>query len=376
MSNDGAISSLSQHYLDKFPQDREQGYLEAAQIPTKLQKKHESILGHHAQEIVSIENCAEAAAQTVIQGSGLRAFIDPLLEPLYFDLVDTLPQGAVTYRVAYSHDGKYIATGDDRGNAHVFSAAAKGIVFQKGVEVKALIPSPVCFTPDGQSFIFASGGLVQVCDIATKTVRRSLNHKSGVSALDVSNDYRLLVSGDFCGTVHIWDLEQGVKTKEFIAGNGYIYDVKISPDSCFAAAICDDDHAYIWNLKTGEPDAKFDHGKRVRSVAFSSDGKFLVTGGDSGFKVWDRDTSACISYSEAPGSALTALSMTPDDRWIVTASNRGSIRFWDRTTGKSHCIVDAHKQTIYSMAFRPRGGYFATVSGDQTVRIWSYGLLK
>ncbi|KAM6477580.1 WD40-repeat-containing domain protein [Trichoderma sp. SZMC 28011] len=376
MSNDETISSLSQQYSDEFPQDREQGYPEAAQILTKLQEKSESMLGRRAQEIVSIEDCAATAAQTVIQGSGLRAFIDPLLEPLCFGLVDTLPQGVETYKVAYSHDGKYIATGDDRGNAYVFDAARRRILFQKGVEVKALIPSPVCFTPDGQSFIFASGGLVQVCDITTKTVRHSLDHKSGVSALDVSNDCRLLASGDFCGTVHIWNLEQGVKIKEFIVGDGYIYDVKISSDSCFAAAVCDDGHAYTWNLKTGDCDAKLHHGKRVRSVALSSDGKFLVTGGDSDFKVWDRDTGVCSSYSEATGSALTALSMTPDDRWIVTASNRGSIRFWDRTTGKSHCIVDAHKQTIYAMAFKPRGGYFATVSGDKTVRIWSYGLRR
>ncbi|QYT02831.1 WD_REPEATS_REGION domain-containing protein [Trichoderma simmonsii] len=369
MSNDETISNLSQQYLDKLPQDREQGYPE---ILTKLQEKHELMRGRRAQEIVSNEDYAAAAAQTLTQGSGLRAFIGSLLEPLCFDLVDTLPQGAATYKVAYSHDGKYIATGDGRGNAYVFDAATRRIVFQKGLEVKALMSSPFCFTPDGQSFIFASGGLVQVCDIATKTVRRSLDHKSGVSALDVSNDCRLLASGDFCGTVHIWDLEQGVKTKEFIAGDGYIYDVKISPDSCFAAAICDDGYAYTWNLKTGDSHAKFHHEKRARSVALSSDGKFLVTGGDSSFKVWDRDTGACITYSEATGSALTALSMTPDDRWIVTASNRGSIRFWDRMTGKSHCIVDAHKQTIYSIAFKPRGGYFVTVSGDMTVRIWSY----
>lgn len=234
---------------------------------------------------------------------------------------------------------------------------------------------------------------MEVCDIATKTVQRPLGHRSGVSALDVSKDGRWLVSGDFCGTVHIWDLEQRVetvenkkieaqttieaylstKTKELIASNGYIFDVKISQDGCFVAAVCDDDYAYIWNLKTGESDAKYHHGKRVRSVAFSSDGKFLVTGGDSDFKVWNRDTGICRSYTEAPGSALTALSMTPDDKWIVTASNRGSIRFWDRITGKSHCIVNAHKQIIYSIAFKPRGGSFVTVSGDKTARIWSYG---
>ncbi|KAL7957083.1 hypothetical protein V8C34DRAFT_325613 [Trichoderma compactum] len=353
---------------------REKGCLEAAQILTELQEKHESMPGRRAQETVNIEDRA-AATQTVIRGHGWPALIDPLLEPLCFDLVGTLPQRVATYRIAYSHDGKYVATGDDRGSAYVFDAAKKRIMFQKGVEVKALIPSPVSFSPDGQSFIFASASLIEVCDMAKTPVSRSLDHKMGVSALDVSNDGRLLASGDFCGTVHIWDLEQVpvVKTKEFIAGDGYIYDVKISQDGCFAAAVCDDGYAYIWNLKTADSDAKFYHGKRVRSVALSSDGKFLVTGGDSDFKVWDRDTGACRSYSEAAGSALTALSMTPDDWWIVTASNRGSIRFWDRTTGKSHCIVDAHKQIIYSMAFKPGGGSFATVSGDKTVRIWSYG---
>ncbi|KAL6690223.1 hypothetical protein J3F84DRAFT_405364 [Trichoderma pleuroticola] len=349
---------------------REKGCLEAAQILTELQEKHKSVLSRRAQETVNIGDRA-IAAETVIRGQGWPALIDPLLEPLYFDLVGTLPQRVATFRIAYSRDGKYIATGDDIGNAYVFDAAKKRLVFKKGIEVKALIPSPVCFSPDGRSFIFASSGLVQVCDIAKKTVQRSLNHKSGVSALDISNDGRLLASGDFCGTVHIW--EQGGKTKQCIEGNGYIYEVKISQDSCFVAATCDDGYAYTWNLKTGGFDAKYYHGTRVRSVAFSSDGKFLVTGGDSGFKVWSRDTGACQLYSEPSGSALTALSMTPDDKWIVTASNRGSIRFWDRATGKSHCIADAHKEIIYSIAFKPGGGSFTTVSKDKTARIWSYG---
>ncbi|PNP50216.1 hypothetical protein THARTR1_09047 [Trichoderma harzianum] len=370
MSNAQTNSDPSQQCLDNFPPASEQGYPEATQILAELPEKHESMPGRRLQETVSIEDRA-VAAETVIQGSGLRAFVDPLLEPLCFDLVDTLPQGVATFRIAYSRDGKYIATGDDIGNAYIFDAATQRNVFKKGTEVKALIPSPVCFSPDGQSFIFASGGLVQVCDIATKTVQRSLNHKSGVSALDISNDGRLLACGDFCGTVHIW--EQGGKTKEFTEGNGYIYEVKISQDCCFVAATCDDGYAYIWNLKTGGLDAKYYHGTRVRSLAFSSDGKFLVTGGDSGFKVWSRVTGACLLYSEPSGSALTALSMTPDDKWIVTASNRGFIRFWDRATGKSHCIVDAHKEIIYSIAFKPGGGSFATVAGDKTARIWSYG---
>lgn len=162
MSNAQTVSDLSQQCFDHIPRAKEQECPEGPQILTGLPEKHDSMPGRCLQETVGIEDCAAAAAQTVIQGSGLRVFVNPLLEPLCFDLVDTLPQVVATYRIAYSHDGKYIATGDDIGNAYVFDAANKRIVFQKGREVKALIPSPVCFTPDGQSFIFASGGLVQV----------------------------------------------------------------------------------------------------------------------------------------------------------------------------------------------------------------------
>ncbi|PKK44990.1 hypothetical protein CI102_10611 [Trichoderma harzianum] len=483
----------------------DKGHLFAARVLTKLREKHESMLSF-AQKTFKIKDRA-AAAQTVIPGNDWYALIDPALEPLYFDLMNTLPYKDFVTKLAFSYNGKYIATGDSRGIVRIFGVETVQEVFQVDLGTASFI-GDICFSPDGRSLATANNNLIQVFDINTKTVQHTFMHDrndrdyTAVYALDISYDGRLLASGDSRGTVRIWDMDQGVEIKKittrnpissikilpdshFVAasceegGDVYIWNLKtdalqerisddrddvmstffssdgkhmatandrsiklwdqdtgeclfsmavdfglsvesvfLTPDDrwiavahrsggvqfwdwttrkchyliheqgiidcmavsplggCFAtvaAATCEDGYAYIWNLKTGDSGAKFYHGERVRSVALSSDGKFLVTGGDSGFKVWDRDTGVYRLYSEAPVSALTALSMTPDDRWIVTASNRGSIRFWDRTTGKSHCIVDAHKQTIYSMAFKPRGGYFVTVSGDETVRIWSYG---
>ncbi|KKO98054.1 hypothetical protein THAR02_09840 [Trichoderma harzianum] len=88
----------------------DKGHLFAAQVLSELQEKHESMLSR-AQETFNIRDRA-TAAQTVIPGNNWYALIDPALEPLYLDLMNTLPREDAVMKLAFSHNGKYIATGD------------------------------------------------------------------------------------------------------------------------------------------------------------------------------------------------------------------------------------------------------------------------
>ncbi|PNP48227.1 hypothetical protein THARTR1_10368 [Trichoderma harzianum] len=355
---------------------REQGQPEAVQILTELREKYESMLGR-AQETFNIEDRA-AAAQTVIQGHGWHALIDPLLEPLCFDLVDDSPDlKVVVCSVAFSHDGMYTAIGDERGKVKIFDVKRRHKVFQMDLETNHLVWE-LCFSPDGRSLVTASDNLVQVCNIATQAVEHYFHHDKTVLAVDASNDGRWLASCGRNGTVHVWDLEQGVEIKKLIpSGGSQLYSIKISPDGCFVAAGGLNGYVDIWNIQLdGSEKTKLHHGNFINSIAFSSDGKHLATGGVPSLKLWDLDTGACLSDFGNSEFEVSVLSITPDDRWIIAASKDGSIWFWDRTTGRSHRIFNAHKDHINCIAIRPLGGYFATASNDQTMRMWSYGPRK
>ncbi|PTB48057.1 hypothetical protein M431DRAFT_11211 [Trichoderma harzianum CBS 226.95] len=344
----------------------DKGHLFAARILTELREKHESMLSL-AQETFNIEDRA-AAAQTVILGNNWYALIDPALEPLYFDFMNTLPYKDFVTKLAFSYNGKYIATGDSMGIVRIFGVETVQEVFQ--VDLGTAIRD-ICFSPDGRSLATASRNLIKVFDINTKTVQHTFMHDSRVYALDTSYDGRLLASGDSRGIVRIWDMDQGVEIKKFTTRKT-ISSIKIFPDSHFVAASCEEGgDVYIWNLKTDALQERIsDDRDDVMSTFFSSDGKHMATGNRRSIKLWDQDTGKCL-FSMA-GSLVKSVFLTPGDRWIAAAHANGSVQFWDWTTKKCHYLIH-ERGRIKCMAVSPLGGYFATGSLSGTMCIWSYG---
>jgi WD40 repeat protein len=67
-------------------------------------------------------------------------------------------------------------------------------------------------------------------------------------------------------------------------------------------------------------------------VAFSPDGKTLVSGGDVGLRAWDVATGKDLGWSTA--APATSAQFTPDGKNLLTTDNHGSIRVWQMGRGK------------------------------------------
>ena len=67
-------------------------------------------------------------------------------------------------------------------------------------------------------------------------------------------------------------------------------------------------------------------------VAFSPDGKALVSGGDVGLRAWDVATGKDLGWFPTAAPA-TAARFTPDGKTLLTIDNSGSIRLWQAGTG-------------------------------------------
>ncbi|KAH0526123.1 hypothetical protein TsFJ059_009491 [Trichoderma semiorbis] len=378
--NEDIISALfTPDIYQRFTDDQSQmlltwaedkGHLFAAQVLTKLREKHESMLSR-AQETFNIEDRA-AAAQTVIPGNDWYALIDPALEPLYFDLMNTLPHENRVTGLALSHNGKYIATGDTKGIVRIFGVETLQEVFQADLETNEGIWR-LCFSSDGRSLATTSRNLIKVYDINMKTAQHTFMHDARVYALDTSYDGRLLASGDDQGTVCIRDMDQGVEIKKFTT-RMTISSINIFPDShSVAAMFAGRNGAYIWNLKTDALEKEISYDEEELVVIFSSDGKHMVTENNRCVKLWDRDTNKCLFIMSLDFKLFfESVFLTPGDRWIAVTSDDKSIRFWDWATEKCHYLMHEQEKINY-LAISPLAGCFATVSYLGTVRIWSYG---
>ena len=111
----------------------------------------------------------------------------------------------------------------------------------------------------------------------------------------------------------------------------------------------------------------------VIGFAFTPDGKRAVTSSEylPSVIVWDTETGARLLDLALPSPHIVpAVAASPDGRFIVTASQDGSVRFWDSWTGGAGLVLDGHSGGALAIAFDPAGRKVATCGRDGVVRLW------
>ena len=158
----------------------------------------------------------------------------------------------------------------------------------------------VAFSPDGRTVaagrMESSGTVVSLCDVASGQERATIKASSVEScAIAFSPDGKLLASGGG-GAAKLWDLATESASTIIEAGDGVeVYCVSFSPDGLtLAVGVGSRDfggsrgEVRRWDLKMGHVRVVLRRGMgRVRSLAFSPDGKALVTGSGEAVVLWD-----------------------------------------------------------------------------------------
>jgi WD40 repeat protein len=83
------------------------------------------------------------------------------------------------------------------------------------------------------------------------------------------------------------------------------------------------------------------HTDEVDSVAFSPDGKHIVSGShDKTIRVWDAVTGDIVSGPfEGHTSAVNSVAFSPDGKYIVIGSDDKTIRVWDANSSDAFFFI-------------------------------------
>ena len=96
----------------------------------------------------------------------------------------------------------------------------------------------------------------------------------------------------------------------------------------------------VWDADSGEQIAQLTgHTDLVSSVAFSPDGRRIVTGGgymDKTVRVWDADSGEQIAQLTGHTSYVYSVAFSPDERRITSGGGSGDrmVRVWDADSGE------------------------------------------
>jgi len=130
------------------------------------------------------------------------------------------------------------------------------------------------------------------------------------------------------------------------------------------------DQVIIWSTSTGKRIRTLQGTSSVTAVAFSPDGKQLVTGNSNGTAhTWNAHTNALIQT--LPGNyPVTAVAFSSDSKQLATGNSHGDAQIWKADKGDFVRTL-LGKSLINSAAFSPDDKQLITVHSNDTARIWN-----
>jgi WD40 repeat protein len=244
----------------------------------------------------------------------------------------------------------------------------------------------VAFSPDGRMVATGSAdGNVRLWDAATQQeVGPPMSSDANpVAAVAFSPDGTLMAAGSADGNVQLWDTatEQEAGPAR-VAGAAEVDTLAFSPDGKLLAAGGQDGAARLWDVTSdNQIGATMATGDPVSALAFGTGGTTLATAeSDGATEVWDVATRAQTGISlTMPGSAgVSALAFSPGADALATGNGNGSIQLWNPAAFHeqpaplavgpvSLAAVTAGRRPA---AFSAGGGLLAISNGRGTVRVW------
>jgi len=127
----------------------------------------------------------------------------------------------------------------------------------------------------------------------------------------------------------------------------------------------------ILNAITGSQTAVLSgHAGPVESVAYSPDGRSLVSGSlDNTVKLWDVQTGGVVKTFYGHADCVSSVSVSADCARIASGSWDKTIRLWDIQTGECYCVID-QEDTVYHVSFSPTDPQHLLFICEDKVRQW------
>ncbi|KIL65683.1 hypothetical protein M378DRAFT_10566 [Amanita muscaria Koide BX008] len=198
--------------------------------------------------------------------------------------------------------------------------------------------------------------------------------KDGLHFVQNFGNGKWAVSGSNDGSIRVWDVEIGVLVGNPLTGHiGGVYSVAFSPDGKQIVS-GSEDGIFIWGAMTGLLVREIrGHDGAVRSVAFSPDGERIVSGSkDCTICIWDTKTGQMVDMPlEGHFGTVCSVAFSPNGQKIASGSSDMTICIWDVKTGLQVCFpLQGHSAEVYSAAFSPDSKKIVSGSADKTICVW------
>jgi RNA polymerase sigma factor (sigma-70 family) len=288
--------------------------------------------------------------------------------------------------VAYSPDGKLLAVSCGWG-CYVRLWDLTGKMEKPRSELRQLQALKVAFSPEGKKLAGVGWeATVRLWDVPTGKEEGAVaapGHTGWVYALTTLAGGNVVVSAGSDGRVIVWAAPSGKLLRELKGHTDRVNCLAVLPHGKTVASGGRDKTVRLWDVAAGKEVGRFEAGGSLKSLACSPNGKLLATASgndlfdnwvtaipEHGAAVWDLATRKLLFRLEGHAGGVNAIAFSPDGKLIVTGGNDRTVRFWNASTGKELRTLPVQPGAVECVAFSPDGATLATAGQGGALQLW------
>ncbi len=288
--------------------------------------------------------------------------------------------------VAFSDKGDVFASGGADATVKIWDASTYQCV--KTIYFGEYRIWSLAFLPNNSKKIAVASDepILRIYDIDTgDPFRTFIGHKSRIRSVSFASETEklTLASGSEDKTAKIWDVEEGKCLQTFQGRTDRVWSVAFSADGKYLVNGSEDQQIRLWNLNnSGNQYQSFKEIQErtywVWSVVFHPlNSQLIATGSDENIvKIWNVETKKLIRRLEGHTNWVLSVAFSTDGKYLVSGSEDTTIKIWDFKT--EECFVtlkgkEGHKDRVRSVCFHPNdSSILASASDDRKIILWKW----
>lgn len=286
------------------------------------------------------------------------------------------PHDDILRWATFSPDEEFIATACEDGKLRIWNGENEQLL--QVIDAHQARVRTVAFSHDSRLLVSAGDDkLIHVWEVGTwANVADLVGHTERVRSAFFSPDGKLIVSASEDKSVRLWNAQTGAELHELVGHQEVVVFATFSPDGQLIASAGFDGTVRLWETRSGALLSTFASASRFNNiVAFSPDGTILAAGSGDADNVnqvqfWQVATGAEAHPPLPHSGPVRGIAFSPDGKLLLTAGHGNPVQLWELAQNRAIRTFTEHEKSVWSVNFSTDGKFFITASEDRTARVW------